>query len=71
MKRNWKVIAPLALTAAGALAAGASVLLGRLEKGEKPAPAVKAAKAAPAKPAAALKTGSYSFISGFQDAATV
>ena len=72
MKRNWKVIAPLALTAAGALAAGASVLLGRLEKGEKPAkPAVKAAKAAPAKPAAALKTGSYSFISGYKDAATV
>jgi len=69
MKRNWKVIAPLALTAAGALAAGVSVLLGKLEK---PAPTDAPAKAAPtAKPAAALKTGSYSFISGYKDAATV
>ena len=50
MKRNWKVIAPLALTAAGALAAGASVLLGKLEKGEKPAAPAKPAKTAPAKP---------------------
>ena len=71
MKRNWKVIAPLALTAAGALAAGASVLLGKLEKGEKPSAPAKPAKTAPAKPAAALKTGSYSFISGYKDAATV
>ena len=69
MKRNWKVIAPLALTAAGALAAGVSVLLGKADKGEKPA--APAAKDAPAKPAAALKTGSYSFISGYRDAATV
>ena len=66
MKRNWKVIAPLALTAAGALAAGVSVLLGKTDKGEKPAaPAAKAA------PAAALRSGSYSFISGYRDAATV
>ena len=69
MKRNWKVIAPLALTAAGALAAGVSVLLGKTDKGEKPA--ASAAKDAPAKPAAALRSGSYSFISGYRDAATV
>ena len=67
MKRNWKVIAPLAMSAAAALAAGLVVLLG---KDEKTAPAAPAAekKAAPERPRC---VGSYSFISGFKDAATV
>ena len=74
MKRNWKLITPLALTALGALAAGLSVLL---QKTENTAPAVPAAagKAAPAKgpvrKAENQKLGSYSFISGFANAATV
>ena len=71
MKRNWKLIAPLALTALGALAAGLSVLL---QKTENTAPA-SAGKAAPAKgpvrKAENQKLGSYSFISGFKNAATV
>ena len=66
MKKNRKLIAPLALGAAGALAAGIVTLLRKAPKADAPAPAAKAAK-----PAAALKTGSYSFVSGFQDAATV
>ena len=68
MKRNWKVIAPLALSAAGALAAGVAVLLGKNDKPVASAPAAPEKKAAPAK---ALCEGSYSFISGFKDAATV
>ena len=67
MKRNWKVIAPLALSAAGALAAGLVVLLGKNDK-DAPADAAPEKKAAPEK---ALCVGSYSFISGFKDAATV
>ena len=67
--KKWKVIAPLALTAAGALAAGIAVLLTKTDDsapaGEKAAPAAK-----PIDPAR-LKTGSYSFISGYKDAATV
>lgn len=67
--KNWKLIAPLALTAAGALAAGIAVLLTKTDDsapaGEKAAPAAK-----PVDPAR-LKTGSYSFISGYKDAATV
>ena len=67
--KNWKVIAPLALTAAGALATGLAVLLKKTDEaapaGEKAAPAAK-----PIDPAR-LKTGSYSFISGYKDAATV
>ena len=63
MLRKWKLIASLGLTAAGAAAAGVAVLLQKLPKEgaqeEKPAPA------------AHLITGTYSFISGFQDAATV
>ena len=62
--RKWKVIAPLALAAFGALAAGVTTLLQKLPK--TPAPAGETG----AKPAN-LKTGSYSFISGFKDAATV
>ena len=67
MKRNWKVIAPLALSAAGALAAGLVVLLGKNDQ-DAPAAAAPAKKAAPEK---ALCVGSYSFISGFKDAAPV
>lgn len=72
MMKKWKVVAPLALTAAGALAAGAAVLLRKPAREASPAPGSgkAAAKAAPA-PSQTLKTGSYSFISGYRDAATV
>ena len=63
--KKWKVIAPLAGMALGSLAAGAAVLLKKLPKKDAPVD-----QAAPVK-AAGLKTGSYSFISGFKDAATV
>ncbi len=63
--KKWKVIAPLAMAAVGSLAAGVSVLLKKLPK-----PEVPVSQAAPAK-TADLKTGSYSFISGYLDAATV
>ena len=63
--KKWKVIAPLAMAAVGSLAAGVSVLLKKLPKPEAPV-----SQAAPAK-TADLKTGSYSFISGYLDAATV
>lgn len=68
MKRKWKVIAPLAISAAGALAAGIAVLMQKVPKAE--APAKSASGKAPAAPAV-LKTGSYSFVSGFKDAATI
>lgn len=68
--KKWKVIAPLAMTAAGAVATGIAVLLSRTEE-TKPAAAGKAADAPKPIDPARLKTGSYSFISGFQDAATV
>jgi hypothetical protein len=63
MRKKWKVIVPLALSASGALATGIHVLVQKLEK--------PAADAVPAAAPANLKTGSYSFISGFKDAATV
>lgn len=63
MLRKWKLITSLGLTAAGAVATGVAVLMQKLPK-ETPQ------EGAPAKPAN-LKTGSYSFISGFRDAATV
>ena len=66
MLKKWKVIAPLALTAAGALASGVAILLRKLPKDTAPA-----AESAPAAKPANLKTGSYSFISGFKDAETV
>lgn len=72
--KKWKVIAPLALSAAGALAAAAAILLKKPEAEEAAAPAPAKAKAKPAAPKAAVKnllTGSYSFISGYKDAATV
>ena len=68
--KKWKVIAPLSLAAVGALAAGVATLL-RKPKEEVAAPGAKAAPAAKAGPQKALQTGSYSFISGFKDAATV
>ena len=65
---KWKVIAPLALTAAGAIAAGLATLAKQPGQAEAPAAsAPAAAKAAPQK----LVAGVYSFISGYQDAATV
>ena len=66
MLRKWKVIAPLALTAAGALASGVAILMQKLPK-DAPGTAESAPKITPAN----LRTGSYSFISGFKDAATV
>lgn len=62
--KKWRVVAPLALGALGALAAGAAVLL------QKP-PKAESESEAPAPAPAMLRTGVYSFISGFQDAATV
>ena len=65
---KWRVLAPLSLAAAGAAALGVAALLKKLS------PAEDAAKtAAPAKAAAPAnrKTGSYSFISGYKDAATL
>ena len=64
MFTKWKIIAVLGLTAAGAMASGLAVLLEKLPKND-------AAEPAPAAAPARRKTGSYSFISGFQDAATV
>ncbi len=61
---KWKVIAPLAMTAIGAAVTGIAILRQKLPT-ELPA-----GEDAAAKPAA-RKTGSYSFISGFKDAATV
>ena len=66
MLRNWKVIASLGLTAAGAAAAGIAVLLQKLPKETE-----QASTASPAAKPANLRNGTYSFISGFQDAATV
>ena len=67
MLRKWKVIGPLALGAAGALAAAMAILL------KKPAEEAAGASAAPKKsvPAGPLSTGIYSFISGNKDAVTV
>ena len=66
---KWKVIAPLALTAAGAVAAALATLANKPGQGKVPAAASApaAAKAAPQN----LVAGVYSFISGYQDAATV
>ena len=67
--KKWKIVAPVALIAA----VGAAVLAFRAKKpGEKPAaPAAKKVSADVKKTVANLKTGSYSFISGYKDAATV
>ena len=65
MLTKWKIITALGLAAAGAVASGIAVLLQKLPP-EEAAPAGEPQ----AKPKN-LVTGSYSFISGFQDAATV
>ena len=66
MLRKWKLIAPLALTAAGAVASGIAILMQKLPKEAAPA-----SSGSPTAKPANLKTGSYSFISGFKDAETV
>ena len=65
MLRKWKLIASLGLTAAGAVATGVAVLMQKLPKAAESAGAATAAKPAN------RHTGTYSFISGYQDAATV
>ena len=62
---KWKVLAPLVLTAAGAAAAGIAALT------KKPKTDAPAAPAAPKAVPSNYVTGAYSFISGYQDAATV
>ena len=64
--KKWQILVPLGIAAGAAAAAYA------LRK-HSPAPAKdgKAAPAAAETPAAKLKTGSYSFISGYKDAAAV
>ena len=66
--KKWMILAPLGLAAAGA-----ALLLLKKKPAEKAASAktVPVKKPAPAKAPANLKTGSYSFISGFQNASTV
>ena len=65
---KWRVLAPLSLAAVGAAALGVAALLKKLSPVED-----AAETAAPAKAAAPAnqKTGSYSFISGYKDAATL
>ena len=63
---KWKIIAPLgALAAAGAAAA----LL--LKKKDEPAPKASAGTKKSAPREVQMKTGEYSFVSGFKDARTV
>ena len=66
---KWKVIAPLGVLAAGA--AAAAVLLTKKKGGESaPKSGERAAKKAVPKETM-MKTGEYSFVSGFKDARTV
>ena len=66
---KWKVIAPLGALAAAGVAAAA--LLARKKTGET-APKAASAAAKKAEPREVLmKTGEYSFVSGFKDAKTV
>lgn len=65
--KNYRLIAPLALAAAAAFAAGLAALL---KKPVEKAVEAAAPKAQPAVPRV-LMVGSYSFISGFQNAVTV
>ncbi len=59
--KKWKILVPLGLAAAGA----AALLLARRNEGAQPA------QAPAGKAPANLKTGTYSFISGFRNASTV
>ena len=65
--KKWTILAPLGLAAG---AAAALVLLKKKPAEKAAAPKTAPQKAAPKAPAN-LKQGSYSFISGFQNAATV
>ena len=71
--KKWQIAAPLALAAGSAV----GLVLMKKIKGSPAAAPKSAGKAAPAKSAPAKKapanekTGSYSFVSGFQDAATM
>ena len=65
--KKWMILAPLGLAAAGA----ALLLLKKKPEAKAAVKAAPAKKPAPAKAPANLKTGSYSFISGFQNASTV
>ena len=64
---KWKVIAPLGLLAAAG-AAAAALILKKQSDGDAPAPAAK--KKADVRERQ-MKTGEYSFVSGFKDARTV
>ena len=64
--KKWQIIAPIGIAAAAAAAVLAMRKKPQAAADAKPAPAAKK----PA-PAAQLKTGSYSFVSGYKDAATV
>jgi len=66
---KWKVIAPLGVLAAAG-AAAAAVLLKKKDGGSAPKAAAPAAKKA-AERETLMKTGEYSFVSGFKDARTV
>ncbi len=65
--KQWKIILPLGLAAAGA---AALLLMKKPAEGEAK-PAAKSAKAKQPAAAQELKEGSYSFISGFKDPVTV
>ena len=67
--KKWTILAPLGLAAAGA--AALVLLKKKPEAKAAPAKGGPAKKPAPVKAPANLKTGSYSFISGFQNASTV
>ena len=66
---KWKVIAPLGVLAAAG-AAAAAVLLKKKDGGSAPKSAAPAAKKA-AERETLMKTGEYSFVSGFKDARTI
>ena len=67
MMKKWSIIAPLGAVALAAAAAGVMALLPKEKKGAAPAAPAAEKKAPPRE----LKTGVYSFISGYKDAATV
>ncbi len=64
--KKWKLLAPLTLIAAASAALGVATLLRKGPEGEGAEPAPRAAA-----PVKARQTGSYSFVSGYKDAATV
>ena len=66
---KWKVIAPLGVLAAGA--AAAAVLLLKKDGGEASPKTAAAGTKKAAEKETLMKTGEYSFVSGFKDARTV